>query len=153
MTALARVSLNQIDDPFSLPRGHGNVRSWDPPRLHRDRWDLVHNDLAELIFLTGLVSWLIIKGVMAINIVWGGYFKGIVYLDRTRSGKEKWQPRCNETESDWQIVGVKCEMCFSVASGAVVGTSNMPNKRPNRFIPKMQLNEINIFRWFPLFYY
>lgn len=72
MTALARVSLNQIDDPFSLPRGHGNVRSWDPPRLHRDRWDLVHNDLAELIFLTGLVSWLIIKGVMAINIVEGG---------------------------------------------------------------------------------
>lgn len=141
MTALARVSLNQIDDPFSLPRGHGNVRSWDPPRLHRDRWDLVHNDLAELIFLTGLVSCLIIKGVMAINIG-GEYFKGIVYLDRTRSGKEKWQPRCNETKSDWQIVRVKCEMCFSVASAlckrnAVLGTSNRPNKQPNRFIPKM----------------
>ncbi len=68
MTALARVSLNQIDDPFSLPRGHSNVRARDPPRLHRDRWDLVWYDLAELIFLTGLVCCLIIKGAIAINI-------------------------------------------------------------------------------------
>lgn len=68
MTALARVSLNQIDDPFSLPRGHSNVRAWDLPRLHKDRWDLVCDDLAELIFLPGLVCCLIIKGAMAINI-------------------------------------------------------------------------------------
>lgn len=67
MTALASLSLNQIDDPFSLPRGHSNVRAWDPPRLHRDRWDLVDYDLAELIFLPGLVCCLIIKGAMAIN--------------------------------------------------------------------------------------
>ena len=68
MTALARISLNQIDDPFSLPRGHSNVRAWDPPRLQRDRWDLVSHDLAELIFLPGLVCCFIIKGAMAINI-------------------------------------------------------------------------------------
>lgn len=67
MTALAGVTLNQIDDPFFLPRGHSNVRAWDPPRLQRDRWDLVCYDLAELIFLPGLVCCLVIKGVVAIN--------------------------------------------------------------------------------------
>lgn len=41
MTALAKVSLNQIDDPFSLPWGHSNVRARDPLRLQKDRWDLV----------------------------------------------------------------------------------------------------------------
>lgn len=68
MTALAWVSLNQIDDPFSLPRGHSNVRAWDPPRLQRDRWDLVCHDLAEVIFLPGPVCCFIIKGAVAINI-------------------------------------------------------------------------------------
>lgn len=68
LTALARVSLNLIDDPFSLPRGHSNGRSRDLHRLHRDRWDLACSDLAELIFLTGLVSGLIIKVATAINI-------------------------------------------------------------------------------------
>lgn len=68
MTALATVYLNQIDDPFSLPRGHSNVRSPDLPRLHRDRWDLVCCDLAELIFLTSLVCCFIIKVAIAINI-------------------------------------------------------------------------------------
>lgn len=65
LTALARVSMNLIDDPFSLPRGHSNGRSRD---LHRDRWDLACSDLAELIFLTGLVSGLIINVATAINI-------------------------------------------------------------------------------------
>lgn len=68
MTALTTVSLNQIDDPFSLPQGHSNVRSQDLPRLHRDRWDLVCYDLAELIFLTSLVCCVIIKVAIAINI-------------------------------------------------------------------------------------
>lgn len=68
LTALAKVSVNLIDDPFSLPRGHSNGRSRDLHRLHRDRWDLACSDLAELIFLTGLVSGLIIKVATAINI-------------------------------------------------------------------------------------
>lgn len=87
MTALARVSLNQIDDPFSLPRGHSNVRSRDPPRLYRDRWDLVGNDLAELIFLTGLVCCLIIKGATAINI--GGILQRHCLLGQDTTGQRK----------------------------------------------------------------
>lgn len=93
MTALAGVSLNQIDDPFSLPRGHSNVRAWDPPRLHRDRWDLVCYDLAELIFLSGLVCCLIIKGAMAINI--GGILQRHCLLGQDPiQGEEKSQQRC-----------------------------------------------------------
>lgn len=68
LTALARDSLNLIDEPCSLPRGHSNGRSQDLHRLHGDRWDLACSDLAELIFLTGLVSGLIIKVATAINI-------------------------------------------------------------------------------------
>lgn len=53
---------------FPAPGGHSNVWAWDSPRLQRDRWDLVCFDLAELIFLPGLVCCLIIKGAIAINI-------------------------------------------------------------------------------------
>ena len=84
---MARVSLNQIDDPFSLPRGHGNVRARDPPRLHRDRWDLVCYDLAELIFLPGLVCCLIIKGAVAINI--GGILQRHCLLGQDTIREEK----------------------------------------------------------------
>lgn len=65
---MAKVSLNQIDDPFSLPHGWSNVRARDPPRLQRDRWDLVCRDLAELIFLPSLVCCFVIKGATTINI-------------------------------------------------------------------------------------
>lgn len=108
MTALARVSLNQIDDPFSLPRGHSNVRAWDPPRLHRDRWDLVCYDLAELIFLPGLVCCLIIKGAMAINI--GGILQRHCLLgqDTIRAEKNHSSRVTRQRVIVWQMVRVSC---------------------------------------------
>ena len=106
MTALAGVSLNQIDDPFSLPRGHGNVRARDPPRLHRDRWDLVFYDLGRLIFLPGLVCCLIIKGAMAINI--GGILQRHCLLgqDTIRVKKNHRSGVTRQRGIVWQMVKV-----------------------------------------------
>lgn len=118
MTALARVSLNQIDDPFSLPRGHSNVRAWDPPRLHRDRWDFVCYDLARLIFLPGLVCCLVIKRCHGYQ-NWGNTSKTLFTWTGHNPGEEKSQQQSNKAKRDCLANGESvvyvCAMCFRTA--------------------------------------
>lgn len=70
-----------------------------------------------LVFLTGLVSCLIIKGATAINI--GGGEGNTSKTLFTRTGHDLWRREMaagrNKTKSDWKIVSVKCEMCLGDA--------------------------------------